>query len=270
MKSTTQWIGFIMGVVVLFSVSSWAGPLSIPNDFNAGEPAVADQVNANFGAVKGAVDDNDSRITTNADSIAGKQNLVTASCPEGESIRSINADGTVLCEQHDTGGGGGGDITAVHAGTGLSGGGETGEVTIDADAAYLQRRVTGACPAGESIRTINDDGSVVCEKNDTQNDVMDTVAYAYVSTEGVIQSGSLNVSCNLLTSPDRYEITITDVENNPLDYNLMDFITLVTPIHNEPRMATVNGSGGKLIIYLFNADGNAVQSSFQFIIYEQS
>jgi len=40
-----------------------AGTLTVPNTFTNGTTADADQVNDNFGAVKAAVDDNDSRIT---------------------------------------------------------------------------------------------------------------------------------------------------------------------------------------------------------------
>lgn len=78
----------------------------------------------------------------------------------GRSIRAINPDGTVICET-DTDSGG--DITAVTAGTGLTGGGTTGSVTLNADTDYLQRRVSATCAVGRSIRAINADGTVICE-----------------------------------------------------------------------------------------------------------
>lgn len=56
-----------------------------------------------------------------------------------------------------------GDITGVTAGNGLTGGGVTGDVNIAVDTSVVQNRVDGSCPAGQSIRVINANGTVTCE-----------------------------------------------------------------------------------------------------------
>ncbi len=68
-----------------------AGPLTIPHEFQSGTPALASEVNQNFGAVKAEVDDNNSRIDS-------KQNRVTGTCEAGSAIRSVSEDGTVVCQ----------------------------------------------------------------------------------------------------------------------------------------------------------------------------
>lgn len=73
--------------------SAKAGQLTIPNSFSSGATASASAVNANFTAVETAVDDNDTRISA---------------------IESTGAD-----------------ITGVTAGSGLTGGGTSGSVTLD-------------------------------------------------------------------------------------------------------------------------------------------
>ena len=91
------------------------------------------------------------------------QRRVVGTCGAGSAIRAIDAAGAVTCESTA---GGGGDITAVYAGTGLSGGGTSGDVTLSVNTAAIQTRVSGSCGAGSSIRVVNADGTVSCETDD--------------------------------------------------------------------------------------------------------
>ncbi len=106
------------------------------------------------------------------------QRRVGSACAASQAIRAINADGTVTCEAA----GGGGSVTSVGTGAGLTGGPITGSGTIaiasggvtsdhiangsvlaaDIDANEVQRRVAGSCPAGSAIRNIDSDGAVAC------------------------------------------------------------------------------------------------------------
>lgn len=102
---------------------------------------------------------------------AGLQRRVSSTLCSGAnlSIKTINADGSVTCETDDGGAGGSGTVTSVGSGTGLTGGPITTSGTLSADTNYLQRRVSSTSCSGAnlSIKTINADGTVSCETDDT-------------------------------------------------------------------------------------------------------
>lgn len=76
-------------------------------------------------------------------------------------LKNVPADFADGTDAVGSGPGGAGDITAVLTGSGLSGGGSSGDVTLSADTAFLQRRVT-PCAAGQAINAIGPDGTSTC------------------------------------------------------------------------------------------------------------
>jgi hypothetical protein len=70
-----------LGLMVFAAGYGWASDVDIPNTFTSGTTAVAAEVNANFNAVKEAVDDNDARITTNTGDISDLQAQLTGLLP---------------------------------------------------------------------------------------------------------------------------------------------------------------------------------------------
>jgi hypothetical protein len=113
-------------------------PYALHSETSAGVPGSISGITAGAGLTGGGTSGTvpldvgaGTGITVGADAISVNtsviQSRVAGTCAAGSSIRTINSDGTVVC-QTDTNSGG--DITGVIAGTGLTGGGLFGDVTL--------------------------------------------------------------------------------------------------------------------------------------------
>ena len=140
---------------------------------------------------------------------------VSGTCAAGYSISSINADGTVVCELDDVG-------PSYSAGTGLSLTGTvfsiaTGGVgSAQINNTQVQSRVAGACAAGSSISSINADGTVACEIDDTGASSAPAHRVVVATSGGDYTSVSAALAAISPTAADPYVIDVmpgTYIEN---------------------------------------------------------
>jgi hypothetical protein len=204
---TNKWLRLATATsVLLVPLAAYASTLSVPYTFVNGTPADADEVNANFSAVESAVNDNHARINVLESApapgditgvLAGSglagggasgtvslsvdptttQSRVTGTCAVGSSIRVIGQNGTVTCETDDVGAGGGGTITGVVAGAGLTGGGVSGSVNL----AVATNGITSAHVQDGSIT-----GTDIQDATITSSDILATTSPTFggVSVNG--------------------------------------------------------------------------------------
>lgn len=138
-----------------------------------------------------------------------------------------------------------GDITGVTAGNGLTGGGVSGDVNIAVDTSVIQNRVSGSCPAGESIRVINTDGTVVCEVDtDTDTDTDTT----YSAGSGLTLSGTtFSIAANGVTSNEIADDAVTAAKiaggaGSGVDADLLDGLEASAIEANAVAQSTSNMS----------------------------
>jgi hypothetical protein len=87
-------IGIISSALIAGAAS--ASQVADLTTFTSGTPAKAAEVNANFTALKAAINDADSRLSAVE---SGKQNRITGECQPGMAVTSIDADGSVTCDE---------------------------------------------------------------------------------------------------------------------------------------------------------------------------
>ncbi|MBL7716421.1 MAG: tail fiber domain-containing protein [Bdellovibrionales bacterium] len=126
--------------------------------------------------------------------VSGINNLnqfAAALCPANQVLK-VNATGTAwICDSDQTGGGGTGDIDAVTAGSGLTGGGTAGPVSLAVDFGVVSGKVPRVGAGGiTNSRFCKSDasGDIVCTQN--------TMATADITNSAITYAKIQNVSTN--------------------------------------------------------------------------
>ena len=161
----------------------------------------------------------------------------------------------MTCETDDNSGG---DITDVTAGTGLTGGGSNGAVTLNVNQSVTQNRVNGTCVAGSSIRAIAQDGTVTCETDDGTSGQDATTAFgiapvtitpttAFTLVPGLTQTVTVPANADTVIATDGgIQTTSADPSTG---YSVVDVAILVDGI--------LPANGGYRRVYCLNNAGIA-------------
>ncbi len=208
------------------------------------------------------------------------QARVSDACSSGEAISSIAADGGVGCQAT-----GSGTITEVLAGTGLTGGGDSGSVSLAADPTVVQNRVGGTCSGVTAVQSVAQNGTVNCTQASAVGDVQsasipsigpDLAPYAAISgmtispSEGANGVASLSpnvplVARNLVVSFDSAPTGADDLAGVILERN--GTVALECTVEGPSTDTTCTTSqtaaippGSELALHIIN--GTTSQSSF--------
>jgi hypothetical protein len=149
------------------------------------------------------------------------QRRVTGTCSGGSAIRQVNGDGSVACQAGATG-----TITKVTAGTGLTGGGDSGEVTLATDPAVVQQRITNGC-RGTAVEAIDQNGVASCAPQQ-----LDAISETLPADHGVNYGphGDIDISLSCGGADRFVRLVLFNVTGTPavLNYTWNDGTTLHT------------------------------------------
>lgn len=134
-----------------------------------------------------------------------------------------------------------GGIETVLAGFGLTGGGTGDSVNLSVDSTLFQRRVSGSCSAGSSIRSISSFGGVTCEADDAGALTLPFSGSASTSLTGEVFEITNTGSGNAIVGRSSYEGSQTWI---PAIYGVHESSTGPGDGVQGTSETTFNGSSG--------------------------
>lgn len=120
----------------------------------------------------------------------------------------------------------------------------------------------GGTYAVESRGALNAMGEVN-NTSKTGNANLTPTAYGMVASNATIYASTGNFTCTWNSVSKRYEIAISGES-----YYFQNYITCVTPAGGSISRFRTDSASGKLLVYLYDSAGTAVQANFHFITYK--
>lgn len=239
-------------LLAVFAAPAWLSPMAVGGDTDAVPPIVVPAATTLPGL--GTLDP---WVDANGDQMFGNLNMDTNSILfRGSSLTANSAgsllwDGNAVCTAAGNCPAGNGDITAVNAGTGLTGGGLSGDVTLAVDTSTIQRRVTGTCAAGAAIQTVASDGTVTCQPVGT-GDITGVTAGSGLTGGGSAGDVTVSVATGGVTSAMIQDGTVatTDLAFDPATQTELDALAS-RDLGFASGGGAVSGSGATVTIATF-------------------
>ncbi len=244
-------IGFGIGISGL-----GVAAVTLPHTFLPGTPIKSTEMNAQFIEISKAINSLESQLNAVKGSLTtletGKQKRITGECTIGSSIRTINAEGNVECEQDDIGGNGG----SFSAGAGLN---FTNDVFSVADAGITTSKLADSSVNAAKIadepavaQSIDTDGHGTLAQGQTT--ILEQVTVQAPANGFVLVIGSTQVG---IVATSSFASAAFGVSNSPtkMDNEQVKFVS-AAPIASNPFNNSVFQTVSNQKIFAVNAGTN--------------
>ena len=243
----------VMIVAGMFLGSSLAiaGAVVGLNTFTAGTPAVANDVNANFTAIKTAVDDNNTRVNANIASLASNSSNIANNAGSIPSLQSASLVRTIVVKPVI---GGGGLVDPVASGTALINAvaGITG--SSSANNRWLVKLETGVFDLGSQMLTLPDGVSLEGAGRGA------TMITSFIQSGTAPRSATVKVSGTSSISNLTVKNTVIGVSNAAIAVSGATAVAKIYYVDASGGTAVLTESGATLKVYNSNMAANRIET----------